>query len=160
MGEAEVVEFLSSLATVGEVSASTQNQALGALVFLYGEVLGRPLDWLAGIVRAKRPVRVPTVLTREEVSSLLSRLTGSVWLMSALMYGAGLRLMEVCELRVKDLDLAGREIRVRDGKGRKDRVTALPTRMAEALVNTWPRYARSTNATWRRAPGGWRCQTH
>ena len=134
MGEAEVVEFLSGLATVGHVSASTQNQALGALVFLYSEVLGVRLDWLSGIVRAKRPVRMPVVLSRDEVAALLARLSGTVWLMSALMYGAGLRLMEAAELRVKDLDLAGREIRVRDGKGCKDRVTMLPVRIADALV--------------------------
>jgi len=129
-----VVEFLSALATVGHVSTSTQNQALCAIVFLYGEVLGRGLDWLSGIVRAKRPVRVPVVLTRGEVAGLLSRLTGSVRLICALMYGAGLRLMEVCELRVKDVDIATREIRVRDGKGRKDRVTMLPERIADDFV--------------------------
>ena len=134
MGEAEVVEFLSALATVGQVSASTQNQALGAIVFLYSEVLGTRLEWLAGIVRAKRPVRLPAVLSREEVAALLARLSGSVWLMSPLMYGSGLRLMEVAELRVKDVDVAGREIRVRDGKGRKDRVTVLPARIADAVV--------------------------
>jgi len=134
MGEPEVVAFLSVLATVGHVSASTQNQALGAIVFLYREVLGTRLDWLAGIVRATRPVRMPVVLSREEVGALLTRLSGSVWLMSALMYGAGLRLMEVAELRVKDVDVAGREIRVRDGKGRKDRVTVLPARIADAVV--------------------------
>ena len=102
MGEAEVVGFLSALATVDRVSASTQNQALGALVFLYSEVLGVRLDWLSGIVRAKRPVRMPVVLSRDEVAALLARLSGSVWLMTALMYGAGLRLMEAAELRVKD----------------------------------------------------------
>jgi len=97
-----VVGFLSALATVDRVSASTQNQALGALVFLYSEVLGVRLDWLTGIVRAKRPVRMPVVLSRDEVAALLARLSGSVWLMTALMYGAGLRLMEAAELRVKD----------------------------------------------------------
>ena len=134
MGEAEVVEFLSALATVGQVSASTQNQALGAIVFLYSEVLGTRLAWLAGIVRAKRPVRLPVVLSRDEVAALLARLSGSVWLMSALMYGSGLRLMEVAELRVKDVDVGGREIRVRDGKGRKDRVTVMPARITDAVA--------------------------
>ncbi len=133
MGEAEVVAFLSSLATVGKVSASTQNQALSALVFLYAEVLGTTLDWLDGIVRAHRPVRVPVVLSREEVRRLLAELHGSVWLMAALMYGAGLRLMECVELRIKDVDLEGTEIRVRDGKGRKDRVTVLPRELTEKL---------------------------
>jgi len=147
MGEAEVVEFLSALATVGQVSASTQNQALGAIVFLYSEVLGTRLEWLAGIVRAKRPVRLPAVLSREEVAALLARLSGSVWLMSPLMYGSGLRLMEVAELRVKDVDVAGREIRVRDGKGRKDRVTVLPARIADAVVEHLVKFAPCTSAT-------------
>jgi integron integrase len=133
MGESEVVAFLSSLATVGNVSASTQNQALSALVFLYAEVLGTELDWLDGVVRARRPVRIPVVLSREEVRRLLAELSGSSWLMAALMYGAGLRLIECAELRVKDVDLDGREIRVRDGKGRKDRVTVLPGMLTEKL---------------------------
>ena len=119
MGEAEVVAFLSALATLGNVSASTQNQALSALVFLYSEVLAKDLDWLGGLVRARRPERLPVVLTRPEVHALLSRLTGSVWLMASLMYGAGLRLLECAELRVKDIDIATGEIRVRDGKGAK-----------------------------------------
>ena len=134
MGETEVVAFLSSLATVRNVSASTQNQALSALVFLYAEVLGAELDWLNGIVRARRPVRIPVVLSREEVRRLLTELRGSVWLMAALMYGAGLRLIECAELRVKDIDLEGGEIRVRDGKGRKDRVTVLPGALTEKLT--------------------------
>ena len=131
MRETEVVAFLSSLALNGHVAASTQNQALSALVFLYGEVLGVELDWLQGLVRAKRPERLPVVLTQDEVRRLLSRLTGTVWLMASLMYGAGLRLLECAELRVKDVDLATREIRVRDGKGRKDRVTLIPARLIE-----------------------------
>jgi site-specific recombinase XerD len=126
MSEAEVTAFLSALACQGHVSASTQNQALSALVFLYSEVLGKDLAWLGGLVRAKRPQRVPVVLTRLEVATLLSGLQGSVWLMASLLYGAGLRLLECVELRVKDMDLEAREIRVRDGKGRKDRVTMVP----------------------------------
>jgi integron integrase len=134
MGEPEVVAFLSSLALKGHVAASTQNQALSALVFLYGEVLGIELDWLQGLVRAKRPGRLPVVLTQDEVRRLLSGLSGTVWLMASLMYGAGLRLLECVELRVKDVDLAKREIRVRDGKGRKDRVTMIPARLIEPLA--------------------------
>lgn len=134
MGETEVVAFLSSLALNGHVAASTQNQALSALVFLYGEVLGVELDWLQGLVRAKRPERLPVVLTQDEVRRLLSGLSGTVWLMASLMYGAGLRLLECAELRVKDVDLATREIRVRDGKGRKDRVTMIPARLIGPLA--------------------------
>ena len=134
MGETEVVAFLSSLAVNGHVAASTQNQALSALVFLYGEVLGVELDWLQGLVRTKRPERMPVVLTQDEVRRLLSGLSETVWLMASLMYGAGLRLLECVELRVKDVDLATREIRVRDGKGRKDRVTMIPARLIEPLA--------------------------
>jgi integrase len=132
MGEVEVVTFLSSLAVDGHVAASTQNQALSALVSLYGSVLGVELDWLQGLVRAKRPERLPVVLTADEVRRVLSALNGVVWLMASLMYGAGLRLLECAELRLKDTDLAKRELRVRDGKGRRDRVTMIPARLAEA----------------------------
>ena len=104
-GEAEVVAFLSSLAVHGHVAASTQNQALSALVFLYGDVLNVELDWLQGLVRAKRPERLPVVLTQNEVRRLLSALSGTVWLMASLMYGAGLRLLECAELRVKDVEI-------------------------------------------------------
>ncbi|HUF23538.1 MAG TPA: integron integrase [Vicinamibacterales bacterium] len=134
MGETEVVTFLSSLAVDGHVAASTQNQALSALIFLYGDVLNVELDWLQGLVRAKRPERIPVVLTRDEVARLLSELNGTGWLMASLMYGAGLRLLECAELRIKDLDLTAREIRVRDGKGRKDRVTVIPARLVEPLA--------------------------
>lgn len=136
MGAEEVSAFLSSLAGTGHVSASTQNQALSALLFLYGGVLGRPLgtlDTLDTLVRAQSPVRIPVVLRRDEVTAILARLGGSVWLIASLMYGAGLRVLECCELRVKDVDVAGREIRVRDGKGRKDRVTMLPGALAVPL---------------------------
>ena len=102
-------------------------------MFLYSEVLGERLDWLNGIVRAKRPVRIPVVLSRDEVRALLSQLEGTVWLMASLMYGSGLRLLECVELRVKDVDLDLREIRVRDGKGRKDRVTMLASTLVDPL---------------------------
>jgi integron integrase len=133
MGEAEVTSFLSHLASERDVAASTQNQALSALLFLYGPVLGIALPWMKGIVRAKRPVRVPVVLTRDEVRALLAQLEGTKWLMAGLLYGAGLRLRECLKLRVKDVDFGYRQITVRDGKGAKDRVTMLPAGLAEPL---------------------------
>ena len=126
LGKGEVNAFLSGLATRGKVSASTQNQALAAILFLYREVLGRELGWIDQVVRAKRPIRVPVVLTRSETSALLSRLEGTTWLMASLLYGSGLRLLECCRLRVQDVDFERLEITVRDGKGRKDRHTMLP----------------------------------
>src|SRR5438445_13532393 len=107
-------ENLSSLAARG-VSASTQNQALSAILFLYEVVLGQRLPWMAGLVRAQRPARLPVVLSREEVARLLARLHGPVWLMASLMYGSGLRLLECAELRVKDLNLDRGELTSRDG---------------------------------------------
>jgi integron integrase len=133
MGEPEVTAFLSHLATHRRVSASTQNQALSALLFLYRAVLHRELDWLDDLVRAKRPARLPTVLTRSEVNALLRQLDGTVWLVASLLYGAGLRLLEAMRLRVKDIDFDRNEITVRDGKGRKDRVTLLPAAASEPL---------------------------
>lgn len=138
MGAPEVEAFLSSLATDGQVSASTQNQALAALLFLYREVLGVDLPWLAQVVRAKRPVRLPTVLTRGEVGTVLAGLEGIPGLVGLLLYGAGLRLLECLRLRVKDVDFAGNLIRVREGKGNRDRVALLPevirARLREHLV--------------------------
>ncbi len=132
-GVGHVTAFLTRLATRGEVTASTQNQAFSALLFLFREVLERDLEGLADIPRAKRPVRLPQVLTRAEVTSLLGRLRGTPALMASLMYGGGLRVLECCRLRVKDIDFAKGEITVRDGKGGKDRVTILPSRLAELL---------------------------
>jgi integron integrase len=125
MGEPEVNAFLTHLAVVGNVAASTQNQALCALLFLYEHVLGRPLNQLQ-VVRANRPKRLPVVLTREEVRRLLANLGEPYRLMGQLMYGSGLRLLECLRLRVKDIDFARGEITVREGKGDKDRVTMLP----------------------------------
>jgi integrase len=133
MGAAEVTAFLSHLARERDVAASTQNQALSALLFLYGQVLGIDLPWMKEIAHAKRPVRVPVVLTRDEVRALLAQLHGPKWLMAALLYGAGLRLRECLKLRVKDVDFGYRQITVRDGKGGKDRVTMLPANLAEPL---------------------------
>jgi integron integrase len=126
MGAPEVTRFLSSLAVDGKVAASTQNQALSALLFLYGEVLAVDLPWMDEIVRAKRPQRLPVVLTRDEVRTVLRRLEGTPRLMAFLLYGAGLRLFECCCLRVQDVDFGTNQIVVRSGKGDKDRVTMLP----------------------------------
>jgi len=126
MAEPEVNQFLSHLAVTGNVAASTQNQALSAVLFLYQEVLGRDLDRIEGVVRAKKPVRLPVVLTRDEVRDLLGVLTGTPKLVGLLLYGAGLRLLEALRLRVQDLDCATNQITLRDGKGQKDRVTMLP----------------------------------
>jgi integron integrase len=133
MGEAEVAQFLTHLATQRQVSSSTQNQALNALVFLYRHVLDRPLGEIQGAVRAKRPIRVPVVLSPEEVGRVLGHLSGVHWLVACLQYGSGLRLMESVRLRVKDLDFAHRAVFVRDGKGGKDRVVTLPDELVEPL---------------------------
>jgi integron integrase len=129
----EVRQFLSHLAVEGNVSASTQNVALCALLFLYRDVLGVELPYVEGIQRAKRPARVPVVFTRAEAAALLSRLSGTYRLIAGLLYGAGLRLMEAVRLRVKDVDFGYMEILVRDGKGEKDRRTILPRPLAELL---------------------------
>jgi integron integrase len=126
MAQIEVATFLSHLAVELDVAASTQNQALNALVFLYSQVLNRPLGECTGIVRAKRPQRLPAVLSLEEIARLLSNLSGVHWLIACLQYGSGLRLLESLRLRVKDLDFDHRAIIVRDGKGGKDRVVTLP----------------------------------
>jgi len=126
MGAPEVTKFLSSLAVEGNVAASTQNQALGALLFLYRDVLEQDLPWLDDMVRAKRPVRLPVVLTREEVRAVLGQMHGVPRLMGTLLYGAGLRLLECARLRVKDVDFARNQLVVRGGKGDKDRMTMLP----------------------------------
>lgn len=126
MGKKEVERFLSHLAVERDVAASTQNQALSALLFLYRDVLGIRLDWLDGVVRAKRPKLLPVVLTRDEVASVLKNLSGGNLIAAMLMYGAGLRLLECLTLRVKDIDFGYHQITVREGKGNKDRVTVLP----------------------------------
>jgi integron integrase len=126
MGAAEITQFLSSLATEGNVAASTQNQALSALLFLYRHVLEQELPWLDGVVRAKQAERLPVVLTRDEVRAVLRELEGPPRLMAILLYGAGLRLLECARLRVKDVDFAASQIVVRAGKGDRDRMTMLP----------------------------------
>jgi integron integrase len=133
MGEAEINAFLTHLAVEGHVSASTQTQALSALLFLYRHVLGVEVGDLGDLVRARKPKRLPVVLTREEVRGLLGNLQGDRWLMASLMYGSGLRLMECLRLRVLDIDFESSELTVRDGKGGKDRVTMLPSSLHEPL---------------------------
>ena len=133
LGAAEVEAFLTHLAVEGNVAAATQNQALSALLFLYREVLEINLPWLDNVVRAKRPARLPVVLTRQEVTAVLDRMSGTYGLLARLLYGTGMRLMEVIRLRVKDVDFSRAEIVVRDGKGGKDRVTMLPQSLVPPL---------------------------
>ena len=134
MAKAEVEAFLTHLAVAREVSASTQNQALSALLFLYKEVLGINLPWLGDVVRAKKSSRLPVVLSRDEAQRLLAELPDpELALIVGLLYGAGLRLSEVVDLRIKDLDLARRQLVVRDGKGGKDRVSLIPVKLVELL---------------------------
>lgn len=133
MGQAEVGQFLTWLAADQQVSASTQRQALAAVLFLYQKVLEIDIGWVDGIVRAKQAVRLPTVLTVQEVRAMLKQTTGTPGLFLRLLYGTGLRLQEGLQLRVKDLDLEQRQITVRSGKGDKDRVTMLPAALVEPL---------------------------
>ncbi len=133
MGAAEVENFLTHLAVVRKVSASTQNQAKSALLYLYKEVLELELPWLDNVTQAKVPKRMPVVLTKSEVQAVLSRMDGTMWLIASLLYGSGLRIMEALRLRVKDIDFEKCEILVREGKGFKDRVTMLPKSLVEPL---------------------------
>jgi integrase len=146
MGEGEVRAFLTYLAVVRGVAGATQNQALSALLFLYKEVLERPLEWIDGVERAQKPKRRPVVLSKEEVRAVLAGLTREYRLMAELLYGAGLRLMECLRLRVKDVDFGYLQITVRDGKGQKDRVTMLPVSLVPPL--------REASAAGPRAPSG------
>ena len=134
LGADHVAAFLSSLANERHVAASTQNQALAALLFLYKDVLGMELPWMEGIARARRPKRVPDVLTAADIHATFSHLIGVHSLMARLMYGSGIRLSECLQLRVKDMDLVRREIVVRQGKGAKDRVTMFPRSLVEAMT--------------------------
>jgi integron integrase len=134
LGAEDVEAFLSHLAVEGHVAAATQNQAKAALLFLYREVLNADLPWLDHVVRAKAPVRLPIVLTRAEVATLLAKLRGVHALLGCLLYGAGLRIMEGVRLRIQDVDLQRRQIVVRNGKGFKDRVTMLPDRLLDDLA--------------------------
>ena len=161
LGPADVSRFLTHLAVDGKVTASTQNQALSAIVFLYREVLDLPVGWLAALVRAKRSVRVPVVLTKDEVRRVLARLKGRdvVALISGVLYGTGMRLLEALRLRVKDLDFATNEIVVRGGKGDRDRVTMLPECLKGTLlkhlatVRTQHERDLTSGAGWVELPG-------
>jgi integron integrase len=133
MGATEVTAFLSDLAIRRNVAASTQNQALHAILFLYRNVLAIKLPWLDEVQRAKKPQHLPVVFTREEVKALLAQLQGTLWLMAMLTYGCGLRLLECLRLRVKDADFQYRQVIVRNAKGQKDRVTVLPGTLLEPL---------------------------
>ncbi|WP_040574354.1 integron integrase [Methylohalobius crimeensis] len=133
LSASEVEAFLTHLAVEGHVASSTRNQALAAILFLYREVLEKPLPWLDNITRAKNPERLPVVLSVNEVQALLGRLRGTPGLAARLLYGTGMRLMECMRLRVKDVDFEMHQITVRDGKGFKDRVTMLPRKLVEPL---------------------------
>jgi len=134
MGSLEVVEFLSDLAVRGKVAASTQNQALAALLFLYREVLGRELEGLGNAVRARAPHKLPTVLTRDEVRAILEQLDESGALVPRILYGTGMRLLECLRLRVKDLDPGRRQITIREAKGGRDRAALFPTRLEAPIA--------------------------
>jgi integron integrase len=146
LGAPEVTRFLSNLAVDGRVAASTQNQALSALLFLYKHVLGVDLPWLDDLVRAKRPARLPVVLSRDEVAAVLSHLAGMRWIMATLLYGTGLRLLECAHLRVKDVDFGQNEIIVRAGKGDRDRRVMLPGALRGPLASHLSRVRRVHDA--------------
>lgn len=133
LGAMEVEQFLTYLAVQGKVSASTQNQARCALLFLYKEVLNIDLPWLENVEPAKAPKRLPVVLNRDEMQAILSRLGGTNWLIASLLYGTGMRIMECLRLRIQDVDMKRKEILIRDGKGFKDRVTMLPVSLIQPL---------------------------
>jgi integron integrase len=133
MGAPEVTRFLTALAVEAKVTASTQNQALGALLFLYRNVLGVELPWLDELVRARRPRRLPIVLSRDEVGAVIAQLRGTPKLMACLLYGSGMRLLECARLRVKDVDFEANHVVVRGGKGDRDRLTVLPRIAQEPL---------------------------
>ena len=154
LGAAEVTAFLTHLAVRERVSSSTQNQALSALLFLYREVLQVELPWLDQVVRSRPRQRIPVVLTRAEVRDLLGRMNGPEALLAKLLYGAGLRLLEACRLRVKDLDLTTRELVVRDGKGRKDRRTLIPE-LLHAPLAAQLAHARRTHEEDLKKGAGW-----
>jgi integron integrase len=133
MGEKEIRSFLTHLAVDKHVSASTQNQALSALLFLYKRVLEVDLEWIDDVVRAKRPKRLPVVLSKNEVTAILKAMSGTNGIIAKLLYGTGVRLMEVLRLRIQDVDFEQRQIVVRSGKGAKDRITTLPESLVESL---------------------------
>jgi integron integrase len=154
LGAEDVNRFLTHLAVEAQVSASTQNQACSAVLFLYAEVLQRPIAGLDGVVRARRTERLPMVLTRDEVDRVLTHLEGTCSLMAGLMYGSGLRLMECCTLRVKDVDFERAEVTVRDTKWSRDRLTVLPAQLREPLAVHLGAVQRLHQADLRAGTGG------
>lgn len=160
MGESEIGQFLSFLANQGRVSSSTQNQALCALLFLYRETLNKKIQWIDGLVWAKAARRLPVVLSRQEIEAVLRHLQGTPLLMATLLYGAGLRLLECCRLRVKDVDFDQSQIVVRGGKGDKDRITLLPVTIRSDLarhleqVRNQHREDLMRGSGWVELPGG------
>jgi len=134
MGEKEISEYLTYLAVKKRVAASTQNQALSAILFLYKQVFKREMGWLDDVVKAKIPRKLPLVFTKEEAMTVLLQLEGAKWIMASILYGSGLRLMECIRLRTKDIDFNYKQITVRDGKGQNDRVTILPQTLIEPLA--------------------------
>ncbi len=156
LSEKHVTRFLSHLAVERKVAASTQNQALCALVFLYRHVLEKELGHFEGMVFAKRPRKLPEVFTREEVEKIMTNLSGVSWLAAALMYGAGLRLGECVRLRVADLDFGNRRLMVRDGKGGKDRITMLPQQLIKPLKD----HLADVHRTYRQDLASGRCNVY
>lgn len=134
MGEIEVMQFINSLVTRGQVTASTQNQALCAILFLYREVIKSDIKWIDNIEWSKKPKRLPVVFTADEVARILVLLDGTHWLMASVIYGSGLRLQECLRLRIQDIDFGYRQIIIRDGKGQKDRITILPSSLESAII--------------------------
>jgi integrase len=153
LAEPEINAFLTHLPVKERVSASTQGQALSARLFLYRHVIGREVGDLGELIRARRPLRVPVVMTRDEVKPVLAQLTGDRWLMASLMYGAGLRLTECLSLRVQDIGFGRNEITVRAGKGDKDRRTMLPESLKRPLEQHL--HAAQPRPGGRSQPGGW-----
>jgi len=175
MAEPEINTFLTYLAVKEKVAASTQNQALSAILFLYRHVLGREVGDLGQVIRARKSARLPVVLTRNEVKAVLANLCGKKWLMASLMCGAGLRLMECLRLRARDIDFSRNEILVRNGKGAKDRITMLPESLKtplqahlravkavheKDLADGWGRVPMpdALDRKYPNAPKEWRCQ--
>lgn len=157
MGAKEVGQFLSDLAVTRQVATSTQNQAISAILFLYQEVLRQEIGWLDEVVRAKKPRKLPVVLTQEEVKAVWHGLSGTAWLMASLLYGSGLRLMECLRLRVKDVDFVYNQIVVRDGKGDKDWVTMLPLNVKVPLQRHLQDVEKLLPRTWRKDSGASPC---
>jgi len=153
LAEGDVNRFLTHLAMQQNVAASTQNQALAALLFLYEHVLQRPLDRIEGVVRARKPKRLPVVLTREEVEAVLAKLEGVPRLVGMVLYSSGMRLLQALGLRVKDLDFGRGEITVRDGKGRKDRRTMLAASLRGPLLDHLHQVREGHDADLRRELG-------